>query len=80
VRPDDPRPQAGQQFDAIPRTPRAVVPMMSPLPVPGGLGATLFAIDRAGHFVMYVPLTAIAAVLAHPRPSDLLIRSGGHIV
>ena len=45
-----------QQFDAIPRTARAAVPMLSPLPVPGGLGTRPFAIDRADHFVMYVPL------------------------
>ena len=45
-----------QQFPAVPRTVRAAVPLIAPLPVPGGLGAAPIPIDRTDHFVMYVPL------------------------
>jgi hypothetical protein len=47
-----------QQFGEIPRTARAALPVMGPLPVPGGLGTTPIGVDRTDHFVLYVPLPA----------------------
>jgi hypothetical protein len=47
-----------QQFAEIPRTVQAALPVMGPLPVPGGLGTAPIGVDRTDHFVLYVPLPA----------------------
>ena len=45
-----------QQFPEVPRTVRAAVPLIAPLPVLGGLGVAPFGVDRGDHAVMFVPL------------------------
>lgn len=45
-----------QQFAEVPRTVQAMLPVMGPLPVPGGLGTAPIGVDRTDHFVLYVPL------------------------
>jgi hypothetical protein len=47
-----------QQFAEIPRTVQAALPVMSRLPVPGGLGTRPIGVDRTDHFVLYLPLPA----------------------
>jgi hypothetical protein len=47
-----------QQFAQVPRTVQAALPVMGPLPVPGGLGTAPIGVDRTDHFVLYVPLPA----------------------
>jgi hypothetical protein len=47
-----------QQFAEVPRTVKAALPVMGPLPVAGGLGTKPFGVDRTDHFVLYVPLPA----------------------
>jgi hypothetical protein len=48
-----------QQFTEIPATRRTMLPLMGPLPVPGGLGEADIAVPRGDHHaVMYGPLPA----------------------
>lgn len=47
-----------QQFQEVPRTVQAALPLLGPLPVPGGLGTVPIGVDRTDHFVLYVPLPA----------------------
>lgn len=47
-----------QQFAEVPRTVRAALPVMAPLPVAGGLGTVPIGADRTDPFVLYVPLPA----------------------
>jgi len=47
-----------QQFPRVPHTARAALPVIGPLPVPGGLGTEPICVDRADHAVLYVPLPA----------------------
>jgi hypothetical protein len=47
-----------QQFAQVPRTVKATLPVMGPLPVPGGLGTAPIGVDRTDHLVLYMPLPA----------------------
>jgi hypothetical protein len=47
-----------QQFPEVPRTRAAALPMVAPLPVPGGLGDGPVVIGRGDHYVVYQPLPA----------------------
>jgi hypothetical protein len=47
-----------QQFPRVPHTARAALPVIGPLPVPGGLGTEPVCVDRTDHAVLYVPLPA----------------------
>jgi hypothetical protein len=45
-----------QQFPEVPRTRAAALPLVAPLPVPGGLGDGPVVIGRGDHYVVYHPL------------------------
>jgi hypothetical protein len=47
-----------QQFAGVPRTRAAALPLLAPLPVPGGLGDGPVVIGRGDHYIVYHPLPA----------------------
>ena len=44
-----------QQFDGLPASDRARLPLMARLPAAGGLGSQPFGVDRVDHVVEYLP-------------------------
>lgn len=44
-----------QQYREIPDTEKAALPVVAPLPAPGGLGSQPYLVDRGDHQVVYLP-------------------------
>jgi hypothetical protein len=45
-----------QQFPEVPRTRAAALPLVAPLPAPGGLGDGPVVVGRGDHYIVYHPL------------------------
>jgi hypothetical protein len=45
-----------QQYPEIPDTEKAALPVVAPLPAPGGLGSQPYLVDRGDHQVVYLPV------------------------
>jgi hypothetical protein len=45
-----------QQYPEVPDTEKAMLPVVAPLPAPGGLGSQPYLVDRGDHQVIYLPV------------------------